>query len=216
MTTTLDASNISLESVHQLLNFQEQLNNSFISLLSLESLSDSEQKELSEIRDLYRSYYAAGKITEGQVKFIILAPLLKLAGFYHSSIKISLEEKIADISIEDEDTLIKGRMDILACNKSQGKITITPFWILVIEAKNSAIDAMEGLPQLLTYSYKALDNQSAIWGLSSNGMRYQFVYIQQGNPPVYQLLPDLNLNRPNSSVELLQVLKSIRKQYFDA
>ncbi len=60
---------------------------------------------------------------------------------------------------------------------------------------------MEGLPQLLTYLYKAWKNQSAIWGLSRNGMRYQFVYIQQGNPPVYQLLPDLNLNRPNSSVE---------------
>jgi hypothetical protein len=87
-----------------------------------------------QIRDLFRSYYAAEKISEGQIKFLLLAPLMKLAGFYQPSIKISLEENIADISVEDEDTMIKGRMDIFAVNKMQGRIVTTPFWILVIES----------------------------------------------------------------------------------
>lgn len=131
---TIDARNLSLEKVQQLLNFEEQLNNSFTWLLSLESLTEFEQQELLQIRDLFRSYYAAGKISEGQIKFLLLAPLMKLAGFYQPSIKISLEENIADISVEDEDTMIKGRMDIFAVNKMQGRIVTTPFWILVIES----------------------------------------------------------------------------------
>ncbi|MEH2362954.1 restriction endonuclease subunit R [Nostoc sp.] len=209
MTITLDARNLSLEDVQRLLKFEEQLNGSITSLLCLESLTDFEQQELSQIRNLFRSYYAAGKISEGQIKFLFLAPLMKLAGFYHSSIKITLEENIADISVEDEDTNIKGRMDILAVNKTQGKKVTTPFWILVLEAKNSSINASEGLPQLLTYAYKSLKNQTSVWGVTTNGMDYQFVYLQQGNPPIYQLLPKLDITRSESSIELLQVFKSI-------
>ncbi len=209
MTTTLDARNLSLEDVQHLLKFEEQLNGSITSLLCLESLTDFEQQELSQIRNLFRSYYAAGKISEGQIKFLFLAPLMNLAGFYNSSIKITLEENIADISVEDEDTNIKGRMDILAVNKTQVKKITTPFWILVIESKNSSINASEGLPQLLTYAYKSLENQTSVWGVTTNGMDYQFVYIQQGNPPIYQLLPKLDITRSESSIELLQVLKSI-------
>jgi hypothetical protein len=209
MTTTLDASNLSLEDVQRLLKFEEQLNGSITSLLCLESLTEFEQQELSQIRNLFRSYYTAGKISEGQIKFLFLAPLMKLAGFYNSSIKITLEENIADISVEDEDTNIKGRMDILAVNKTQGKKVTTPFWILVLEAKNSSINASEGLPQLLTYAYKSLKNQTSVWGVTTNGMDYQFVYLQQGNPPIYQLLPKLDITRPESSIELLQVFKSI-------
>ncbi len=209
MTTTLDARNLSLEIVRQLFKFEEQLNNSFTSLLSIGSLTEFEQQELLQIQNLFRSYYAAGKISEGQIKFLFLAPLMKLAGFYRTSIKITLEENIADISVEDEDRIIKGRMDILAVNKTEGRTTTTPFWILVIEAKNSSLNAFDGLPQLLTHAYKGIEQQSSVWGLTTNGMDYQFVYIQQGNPPIYQLLPKLDITRVESSIELLQVLKAI-------
>jgi hypothetical protein len=209
MTTTLDARNLSLKNVRQLFKFEEQLNNSFTPLLSLESLTEFEQQELLQIQNIFRSYYSEGKISEGQIKFLFLAPLMKLAGFYKTSIKITLEENIADISVEEEDTIIKGRMDILAVNQSEGRTTTTPFWILVIEAKNSSLNAFDGLPQLLTYAYKGIEQQSSVWGLTTNGMDYQFVYIQQGNPPIYQLLPKLDITRLESSIELLQVLKAI-------
>lgn len=209
MTTTLDASNLRLKDVQSLLKLTEQLNDSFTSLLSLENLTEFEQQELQVIRNIFREYYSEGKISEGQIKFLFLAPLMKLAGFYNSSIKITLEENIADISVEDEDTNIKGRMDILAVTKTQERIVTTPFWILVIESKNSSFNASEGLPQLLTYAYKSLKNQTSVWGVTTNGMDYQFVYLQQGNPPIYQLLPKLDITRSESSIELLQVFKSI-------
>jgi hypothetical protein len=209
MAITLDASNLSLEEVQESLKFQEQLASSFTSLLNLENLTEFEQQEIIQIRNLFRSYYTAGTISEGQIKFLLIAPLMKLAGFYQPSIKITLEEKIADISIEDEDKIIKGRMDLLAVKKTQGKKVITPFWILVLETKNSSVNASEGLPQLLTYAYKSLEHQPSVWGLTTNGMDYQFVYIQQGNPPIYQLFPKLDITRPESSVEILQVFKAI-------
>jgi hypothetical protein len=211
MTTTLDSKNLFLKDVHRLLKIERRPNNSFTSLLSLESLSEVEQQELEEICNNFDTYYAEAKISEGQVKFLFLSPLMWLAGFYQSTIKITLEENIAEISIEDEDTIIKGRMDILAVNKTEAKTTTTPFWILVVEAKNSSVEALEGLPQLLTYAYQSLEHQEAVWGLTTNGLRYQFVYLQQGNPPTYQLLPELNLIDSDRTIHLLQVLKAICK-----
>ena len=209
--TTLDVRNLSLADVYRFLKLERRLNNSFSSLLSLEPLTRGEQQELNKIRNNFDNYYSWGKISEGQVKFLILAPLMWLAGFYHSTIKITLEENIADICIEDEDTIIKGRMDILAVNNTEAQRNTTSLWILVIEAKNSSVEALEGLPQLLTYAYKSLEQQQSVWGLTTNGLNYWFVYLQQGNSPTYQLLPQLNLMDSNLTIQLLQVLKAICK-----
>lgn len=211
MATTLDAKDLSLEDVHRLFQFEEHIGGSIHSFLPLEPLIELEKQELLKLRDVFRSYHAAGKISEGQVKFLTLAPLMWLAGFYQSAVNIVLEEGVAEISVTDEDTRIRGRMDILAVKKTVEATTMTPFWILIIESKNSAVDALEGLPQLLTYAYKSLGHQASVWGLITNGLRYQFVYIEQGNPSTYQLLPDMSLIYPESTIELLQVLKAICK-----
>lgn len=211
MTAILDARNLSLEDVQHILKLEEILNKSALTLLSLEQLTEFEQQEVLKIRSVFRSYYASGRFSEGQVKFLTIAPLMWLAGFYQQSIKITIEENIADISIEDEDTIIKGRMDILAVSRTKAKASITPFWILVVETKNSSIEALEGLPQLLTYAYKGLENQESVWGVTTNGLSYWFVYLKQGNPPTYQLLPELNLFDLERSLQLLQILKAICK-----
>jgi hypothetical protein len=100
-------------------------------------------------------------------------------------------------------------MDILAANRTRETQVTTSLWILVIESKNMSVEALEGLPQLLTYAHKSLENQASVWGLTTNGQRYQFVYLEQGNPPTYQLFPDISLIYPERAVELLQVLKAI-------
>jgi hypothetical protein len=196
MLINLNANELRLKDVQRLLKFEEEYNDSFTCLLFLENLTAIEQQELQTIRNIFREYYSEGKISEGQIKFLFLAPLMKLAGFY-----------------QDEDTIIKGRMDILAVNKTQGRTVSTPFWILVIESKNSSLNATEGLPQLLTYAHTSLEHQTSVWGLTTNGMDYQFIYIQQGNPSTYQVLPKLDITRLESSSELVQVLKAIRLQY---
>ncbi len=212
MTTKLDTSNLVLKDVHGLLQLKRQFNNSFNSLLALESLNSREEQDLEQIRHNFEVYYEEGNLLEGEVKFLILSPLMWLAGFYHPHIRISLEEGIVPINIEDKDTIIRGRMDILAVNRIEANRKNTPLWVLLIESKRSRVDALEGLPQLLTYAYSSLEHQDSVWGLATNGKNYQFVYLQQGNPPIYQLLPELNLIRREHALELLQVLQAICQQ----
>jgi hypothetical protein len=180
-------------------------------LLNLEPLTEFEVQELAQIRDDFDNYLSDSKVLEGMVKALTTLPLMRLAGFYRSPIKIALEENIARINIVDEDTDITGRFDILAVNKTIPTTSNIPFWVLVIESKNSAIDPVAGLPQLLTYAYDSLERQTSVWGLTTNGARYQFVYIQRGNPPIDQLMPFLNLMDFEPGIQILQVLKAICK-----
>ncbi|MEH2425292.1 MAG: restriction endonuclease subunit R [Nostoc sp.] len=209
MTLTVEASSLSLNDVHRFLKLEKLSNASFTDFLSLKPLSEFEQQDLLRIRSDFERYLNARKISEGLVKFLTIAPLMRLAGFYDVPIRLTMEDSIA-IAVEDEDRRITGRMDILAINSPQSNIAPL-FWILVIETKNSAIEVGEGLPQLLTYAFKSLNQQLSVWGLVTNGLRYQFVYLRCDQQPTYQLMPLLNLNESPGATELLQVLKSICK-----
>jgi len=210
MTQNLEASQLSLNDVRRLLKLQEQEGDAFTDFFSLEPLSELEQQEILKIRTDFRRYLSAGKVSEELVKFLVLSPLMRLAGFFDIPILLTMEDSIP-IEVEDGDTLIKGRLDVLAVNQPDAELAAAQFWILVVEAKNSAIDPWAGLPQLLTYAYKSLQQQSSVWGLTTNGRNYQFVYLTRGNPCTYQILPDLSLTDRERSLLLAQVLKAICK-----
>jgi hypothetical protein len=210
MTQNLEASQISLNDVRRLLKLEEREGDAFTDFFSLEPLSELEQQEILKIKTDFRRYLSAGKVSEELVKFLVLSPLMRLAGFFEIPIVLTMEDSIP-IEIEDGDTLIKGRLDILAVNQPDAELAAAQFWILVVEAKNSAIDPWAGLPQLLTYAYKSLQQQSSVWGLTTNGRNYQFVYLTRGNPCTYQILPDLSLTDREGSLLLAQVLKAICK-----
>lgn len=212
MTFAIDASNLTLQQVHQLLKLRLQIGQGLASLLVLEDLTARERQGLTQIRENFLSYYAEGKILEGQVQYLFLSPLMWLSGFHTPKIKISLEVGIANIDVEDEDTLIKGRMDILAAKRVQNQQEVTVFWVLIVEAKNSSVEASEGLPQLLSYAYTGLGQQQAVWGLTTNGLNYQFVRIEQGDPPTYTVFPPFNMLYPDQTEQLLQVMKAIAKE----
>lgn len=205
MTNTIPASALSLNDVHRLLSLVEGTETSFENLLLLKPLTEAEKEDLEQIRTDFRHYLSKQKLSEGLVKFLVIAPLLRLAGFYCAPVEIFLEEPIAEIQLESEDILIKGRMDLLALQRQAA----TSFWILVIETKQSIADPWVGLPQLLTYAYQGLQNQTTVWGLVTNGLSYQFVHLQQGAPNTYRLLPLLSILTTESANQILQVLKAI-------
>ncbi|MCC5598922.1 restriction endonuclease subunit R [Nostoc favosum] len=209
MPLTVEASSLSLNDVHRFLKLEKLSNGSFTDFLTLEPLSEFEQQDLLRIRNDFDRYLSDRKISEGLVKFLTIAPLMRLAGFYDVPIRLTMEDSIA-IAVEDEDRRITGRMDILAINNPQSNIA-PPFWVVVIETKNSAVEVGEGLPQLLTYAFKSLDQQPSVWGLVTNGLRYQFVYLRRDVQPTYQLIPLLNLNESPGAIKLLQVLKAVCK-----
>ena len=209
-TLTLD-----LDRVYVHLKFQELSYGTFKSLLQLGSLSEVEISELAQIRNDFKNYLNDGKVLEDMVMALTVMPLLRLAGFYRAPIKMRMEQEIERINLEDGDITITGRLDLICINKNRPTVNDIAFWTLAIEAKNTSISASEGLPQLLTYAYKSLEHQKTVWGLTTNGVYYEFFYIQQ-NPQnassaTYQPLPSLHLMEPESSEKLLQVLKAICK-----
>jgi hypothetical protein len=203
---TLQAKNLTLEEVHQYLKLQRSLARpTYGELLRLEAVTEFERQEIEQIRLDFQAYWQAGKVLESQIQLLVVGPLLRLAGFYRTPINLTLEQAIAEIEISDDDRTIGGRLDLLAAQRGGD----TPFWILVVESKNSQVEALNGLPQLLTYATEGLKTQEAVWGLTTNGISYYFVQLLAGAVVRYQLLPELNLFDPDRSLQLLQVLKAI-------
>ncbi|NJP09273.1 MAG: type I restriction enzyme HsdR N-terminal domain-containing protein [Leptolyngbyaceae cyanobacterium RU_5_1] len=209
----VDASKLTLRDVHRLLHLEEQLDKSQIPALPLEPLTEAEQQDLSKIRADFRRYLLEEKISEGLVKFLSLAPLLRLTGFYDVPIRLTMETSL-EIIVEDEDTKISGRLDLLALSSVQYSEAGAPFWALVIETKNSSIEVRQGLPQLLTYAHKSLNQQPIVWGVVTNGLQFLFVRLQKGNLSTYHLLPELYLLDEDRSLKLVQVLKALCKLQF--
>jgi hypothetical protein len=203
---TLQAKNVTLDEVHQYLNLQRSLvRQTYGELLRLAPVTAFEQQEIEQIRLDFQAYWQAGKVLESQIQLLVIGPLLRLAGFYRAPIRLTLEQAIADIEVVDEDVKIVGRLDLLAAQRGGD----TPFWVLVVESKNSQVEALSGLPQLLTYATEGLKTQESVWGLTTNGISYYFVQLLAGEVVRYQLLPELNLFDPDRSLQLLQVLKAI-------
>ncbi|MFS8781050.1 restriction endonuclease subunit R [Synechococcus sp. R55.6] len=205
---TRPANTLTLREVHELLGLCRGDSLEFEEKLDLPPLTEREIEELTQLQELYFSYLADDTLNEGQVKFLFVSPLLKLAGFLSSDIKINLEENIADIIVEEEEgqVAIKGRVDLLAIRRGARE----SFWILVIETKGGTVATSLAIAQLLTYAYKGIKNQEFVWGLATNGEDYQFILLQQGSPITYHYLPKLGLLDSKSIHRLLQVLKSIR------
>ena len=206
---TLQAKNLTLNEVHQLLDLQPSVQRvRFTDVLNLPDLTEWEMAKMAQIRIDFQAYWQAGKVLEGQVQLLVLAPLLRLAGYYRSPIQLSLEQAIAEIMLDDEDTKITGRLDLLAARRD----AVTPLWVLIVESKNSQVDALNGLPQLLTYASQSLTSQESVWGLATNRFSYYFVRLISGETLSYQLLPELNLLDSDRALVLLQVLKGILLQ----
>ncbi len=211
---TLNTRNLSRGDVHRLLNFQPIYNGSFTPLLVLQPLTETAQQALLQIQHEFRNYWAEGKVSEGQIRFLAVAPLLRLAGFNQPPIHLVIKEEIARLYIEDEDTFITGRLDILAVNQERRTTSRTNLWILVVESKNSDASESVGIAQLLTYAFSSLETQETVWGLVTNGSTYQVFYISRGEPNTYQIMPLLNFLEDDRANQLFQVLTAIGQLEF--
>jgi hypothetical protein len=97
---SLRASDLTLDQVHKLLRLEEREGIAFESLLNLEPISESDRHDLDLIRMNFKRYLSAGKALEGVVRFLVIAPLLQLSGFYAPPIMLQVEEAIAPINLE--------------------------------------------------------------------------------------------------------------------
>ncbi len=216
MPAVIDASTLTLQDVRDRLHLDRQIERDFSPFLELQPLSDSQNTRLQEILQIWDRYNASGKVSEGAVKMLVVSPLvLELSGYLSDrSVRISLEENIAEIVTEDDGTTIRGRMDILICRTSDDSATQTlrdraSLCVLVIETKNSAIATSAALPQLLAYASSFLDRQACVWGLATNGTDYQFVRLERG---LYRQFRSLSATFPEEATRLVEVAIAIRSR----
>lgn len=213
---TLKARQLKIDEVHTLLGYEPKLDGKFQDYLQLPKLLEEDYSSLAEIRSNFFRYLNRAKISEGQAREISVSPLLRLAGYHQPPIYLEVEEDIDRIYVEDQDTYIVGRLDIVAVRQDA---SICPLWILVVESKNTEASEIVGVAQMLAYAHTSLDRQNSVWGLVTNGLNYRFFYIDRAVKPsgksvqhiTYQYMPSLNLIDVESVVTLLQVLKAIRE-----
>jgi hypothetical protein len=206
---TLKARQLRLEEVHSLLGYEPLLDGKFGEYLQLANLEDRDRNALEEIRANFFRYLNRAKISEGQARELSVSPLLRLAGYHRPPIYLEIEEEIDRIYIEDQNTHIVGRLDIVAV-RNESLAGRMPLWILVVESKNAEASEIVGVAQMLSYAYSALERQQTVWGLVTNGLNYRFFYISKGDRLTYQYMPSFNLIDADSAADLLRVLKAMR------
>lgn len=131
---------------------------------------------------------------------VVLSPLLDLAGFYDEPFLIGTEESI-EIALEDEDEIIRGRIDVLVIQEQ--------LWLLVIESKRASFSLLEAIPQALAYMLANPHPAKPVFGLVTNGEDFQFIKLIKQDKPEYALSDKLTLSRREN--ELYKVLSILKK-----
>ena len=149
-------------------------------------------------RYLYHRQY--GHLLEGGVNFIVIAPLLELAGFYDSPFRLQSEASIP-IEIADEDSNVyQERIDSLIVQEH--------LWIVLVEAKRTSFSIDVALPQALAHMAADPDPNRPTFGLVSNGAYSMFVKLDQSQ---YGFSDDFSLNRQrNELYGVLQILNHLK------
>lgn len=208
MASVINASSLTLQEVREQFGLESGFEEDFAGFLELQDLSTTERERLARIRADWERYLSAGKVSEGEVKVLILSRLLVEAGYLsREDLRVSLEEQVAEVEVEDGNRVIHGRMDVLVCQERRGDRV--PLCVVAIETKNSEVDVRVGLPQLLFYMQSFLDRQPLVWGLVTNGEVYLFVRLVAGR---FLLFPYLVVSSLRQAERVLEVLIAIGRE----
>ena len=111
-------------------------------------------------------------------------------------------EPAVNLALEDEDIIIKGKIDTLVL-KDQ-------FWAMVIESKKAEFSLEVGRSQILAYMLANPHPNRPNYGMISTGCGFMFVKLVNGEIPQYALSKGfLTLNPGNELYDVLRILKRL-------
>lgn len=203
MPQIVPASDLSLHEVKSRFNLQQVWDDQFFWEWQgeLPKVTDSERQWLDQVKTDFLSL-AEYPLHEEVVKLFVLAPLLSLAGLARLPF-LTVAEKQVEISFEEENEVIRGRIDLLILHEQ--------LWAVVIEAKAKRLDVMEALPQALFHMMSSPNLGAPTYGLLTNGNRFIFVKLIQHEAPQFALSEDFSLqSKRNQLHEVLAILKRLR------
>ncbi len=164
----------------------------------LEALNKEDQHLLDRVKGNFLELMDDPPMLENTVKMVVLAPLLDLAGFYHKPFRIETETGVA-LEMEDEGTIIRGRIDVLVLKNR--------LWLLVIESKRSDFAVTRAIPQALAYMLGNEETVLPTFGMITNGNEFLFLKVLEhkyANSRLFSLV-----NPDNELYSVLQVLKRL-------
>ena len=165
----------------------------------LPELSEIEKQQLDRVK---ASYFNLTKrpMLEDMVKMVVLSPLLSDAGFYLPPF-YSTSESSVEISDEDKEVTIRGKIDVLVLQDQ--------LWIIVIESKQAGFSLEVGIPQGLAYMLANPQSDKPVFGLVTNGGNFIFMKMIGGEQPIYKLSDELSLRRGDDLYMVLRILKRL-------
>ncbi|OYE03784.1 type I restriction endonuclease [Nostoc sp. 'Peltigera membranacea cyanobiont' 232] len=168
---------------------------------NLPEITDLEKQDLDRVKLHFLRLVKRPPLSEETVKLVVLSPLLNLAGFYDEPFYIRGEQSI-EISAENEEEVIRGKIDILVIQEK--------LWLLVIESKRSSFSLLEAIPQALAYMLADPSQDKPTFGLVTNGSDFIFLKLAKQNQPRYAISDQFTLLKRKSELyQVLSVLKNL-------
>lgn len=169
-------------------------------MTDLPTITTAEEQRLDLIKQRYLYHRQFGHLLEGAVNFIIIAPLLELAGFYDPPFRLRSEASVR-IELEDESHKIyQGRIDSLIIQEH--------LWIILVEAKRTSFSVDVALPQALAYMSANPSELQPTFALVSNGAYSMFMKLDRYQ---YGFSQDFSLNRQrNELYDVLRILNRLK------
>ena len=168
----------------------------------LPELTETEKESLNRLKNRFLYYVANGAITEGTINLIMVSPLLEMLHLFDPPFKVRGEASVK-VELEDEDTVVQGRIDALVVQEQ--------FWVVVIEAKRHGFNTSLAIPQAIAYMMANPHPERPVFGMVTNGEDYVFIKLSQ-QMQQYDLSDKFTLLKrsKNELYEVLQVMKRIK------
>ncbi|MGB7087471.1 MAG: type I restriction endonuclease subunit R [Phormidesmis sp.] len=168
-------------------------------MAQLESLTEAERKRLDLIKQRYLYHRQYGHLLENAVNFLVISPLLEMAGFYDPPFLLKSEASVR-FEVEDENRKVyQGRIDALVVSDD--------LWIVLVESKRTSFNLTTALPQALAYMASS-SQEGPKFGLVSNGEYSIFVKLDSAQ---YAFSDDFSLNRRRNELwDVLRILNRLK------
>ena len=203
MTKTIAAQDITLDELNQIFGLTITYDQQFFTEWreDLPELTDFEKQQLDRVKQNYINLVSHHPISENMVKMVVVEHLFDLADFYSLPFYVT-DEKTVELAVEDEDTVIRGRLDFLVLKEQ--------LWFAIVESKKSGISLMPAIPQTLVYMLANPQQDRPIFALIANGHNFLFLKLTKQETPQYALSDQFTLlKRSNELYDVLRIIKKL-------
>lgn len=167
----------------------------------LAGLSMADQTRLDRVKQRYLYHRQHGHLLENAVNFLVIAPLLEMAGLYDPPFLLRSEVPVQFELADENEQLYQGRIDALVVQQS--------LWVVLVESKRTSFNMTNVLPQALAYMASG-PGDGPKYGLISNGEYSMFAKLNQQQ---YAFSDDFSLNRRQNELwHVLQVLNRLKPE----